>query len=536
VPQRTILSLKPRGTIDHKSNNRRLSVKYPVLKIFGALLLMWVAGDRAWGQDPPPTDPAPPVDTAAVAPGPAESPAVAPDPKAPLPTPTENDFNAKLEARLKQLDEATVAAANTGHNAWMLTSSALVLFMTVPGLAMFYGGLVRKKNVLSVLMQCLFLMGMMTILWGTIGYSLAFGNAANADGTPTNLYIGSLEYLFMNGVQMSGGNAPMSLAIPSLTFMVFQGMFFIITPALICGAFAERMKFSAMVVFSAVWGLAIYCPLCHWVWGGGLLSFGIQGALLGGALDFAGGTVVHISSGISALVCAALIRPRSGMGSEDMRPHNMTYTVLGAGMLWVGWFGFNAGSELASDGVAASAFVATHFSAAAGAVAWALVELLTRGKASVLGAASGAVAGLVCITPASGFVQPMPALILGAAAGVVCYLACAKLKPMFKYDDSLDAFGVHGVGGTLGAILTGVFATKDIAPTKANGLYYDPAQGMDLLLAQLTAVGVTIAFSIVGTFIILKIIDAVIGLRVSHEAEQRGLDVSEHGEEGYILH
>jgi ammonium transporter, Amt family len=318
--------------------------------------------------------------------------------------------------------------------------------------------------------------------------------------------------------------------------MVFQGMFFIITPALICGAFAERMKFSAMVVFSAVWGLAIYCPLCHWVWGGGMLGFGVDGALMGGALDFAGGTVVHISSGVSALICALLLRPRGGAGREDMRPHNLTYTVLGAGMLWVGWFGFNAGSELASDGVASSAFVTTHFSAAAGAVAWAAVEWLTRGKASVLGAASGAVAGLVCITPAAGFVQPMPAFVMGAAAGVVCYMACAVLKPKLKYDDSLDAFGVHGIGGALGALLTGVFTTKQVAPTKTNGLWYDVTEGTSLMLGQATAVGVTIVISVVGTFIILKVIDVVIGLRVSHDDEQRGLDVSQHGEEGYILH
>lgn len=502
---------------------------YPMSRILCVALLMTALAERSWSQEASTTEAATEAST------PAEQAPAATGP-APLPSPTEATSNAQLEERLKKIDEASANAAVAGHNAWMLTSCALVLFMTVPGLAMFYGGLVRKKNVLSILMQCLFLMGMMTVLWGIIGYSLAFGNAADADGNPSNLFIGSMEYAFMKGVQMEGGVAPMSLAIPSLTFMAFQCMFFIITPALICGAFAERMKFSAMVIFSAAWGLLIYCPLCHWVWGGGLLSFGVKGALLGGALDFAGGTVVHISSGFSALICALLLRPRTGMGTQDMRPHNMTYTVLGAGMLWVGWFGFNAGSELASDGVAASAFVATHFSAAAGAVAWALAEWVLRGKASVLGAASGAVAGLVCITPASGFVQPMPALILGAVAGIVCFLACAKLKPALKYDDSLDAFGVHGVGGTLGAILTGIFATKAIIPTKADGLYYNATEGMNLLLAQLAAVGVTVVFSVVGTFIILKIIDAVIGLRVSHEAEQRGLDVSDHGEEGYILH
>jgi Amt family ammonium transporter len=287
-----------------------------------------------------------------------------------------------------------------------------------------------------------------------------------------------------------------------------------------------------MVAFSAIWGLLIYCPLAHWVWGGGILAYGEDHAILGGALDFAGGTVVHISSGVSALICAILIKPRAGLGSEDMRPHNLTYTVLGAGMLWVGWFGFNAGSECASDGVAASAFVVTHFSAAAGAVAWAGYEWLTRGKPSVLGAASGAVAGLVCITPAAGYVQPMPALVMGAIAGIVCYLACVKVKNFFKYDDSLDAFGVHGVGGAVGAVLTGVFATKHIGDV--DGLWYDPAGGMSLLIGQVAAVLVTIVFTVVGTFVILKVLDIVIGLRVSHEDELKGLDVSQHGEEGYI--
>lgn len=442
-----------------------------------------------------------------------------------LPPVSDPEFLKSLEEKLSALQAANDSAALAGHNAWMLTASALVLFMTIPGLAMFYGGLVRKKNVLSIMMQCIFLMGMMSVLWAIIGYSLAFGTG--------NPYIGNLDYLFLNGVAMSGAEAPMSGAIPSLTFMIFQCMFFIITPALICGAFAERMKFSAMVLFSAIWGLLIYCPLCHWVWGGGILAYGVDGAIMGGALDFAGGTVVHMSSGISALVCAILLKPRAGLGSEDMRPHNLTYTVLGAGMLWVGWFGFNAGSELASDGLAASAFVVTHLSAAAGAVGWAGYEWLTRGKASVLGAASGAVAGLVCITPAAGFVQPMPAIVMGAIAGVVCYLACAKVKSALKYDDSLDAFGVHGVGGALGAILTGVFATKSVVD-KADGLWYDPSGGMSLMIGQLAAVAVTLVFSVVGTFIILKVLDVLVGLRVSHEDEARGLDVSQHGEEGYI--
>jgi len=434
-------------------------------------------------------------------------------------------------------DLATVAAkadeaALAGHNAWMLTSCALVLFMTAPGLAMFYGGLVRKKNVLSVMMQCLFLMGLMTVLWALYGYSLAFGG----DGP----WIGNCDYLFMEGVQQfwnaetNSPETPMAGVIPRLTHMLFQGMFFIITPALICGAFAERMKFSAMVVFSILWGTLVYCPLCHWVWGGGILAFGSDHAWSGGALDFAGGTVVHISSGVSALVCALVIGKRKGFGTADLRPHNLTYTTLGAAMLWVGWFGFNAGSELASDGLASSAFAATHFSAAAGLLGWCFYEWITLGKPSVLGAASGAVAGLVCITPAAGFVNPMHALLMGAAAGVVCAFACGTLKNKLGYDDSLDAFGVHGVGGTLGAVLTGVFATRacwNIAEGEPLGI----VEGGSVMTGQLVAIGVTWIFSIVATFVILKVLDIAIGLRVSESDEVQGLDLSEHGEEGYIF-
>jgi Amt family ammonium transporter len=327
------------------------------------------------------------------------------------------------------------------------------------------------------------------------------------------------------------------LNIPFLTHMLFQGMFFIITPGLICGAFAERMKFSTMAVFCALWGILVYCPLCHWVWGGGVLAYGSPHAekfCAGGALDFAGGTVVHISSGVSALICAILLGKRLGYPREPMPPHNLTYTALGAGMLWVGWFGFNAGSALAADGIAASAFAATHFSAAAGAVAWALVDWIRTGKPTLLGAASGAVAGLVCITPAAGFVLPMPALAMGAIAGVVCAFAVAVLKPRLGYDDSLDAFGVHGIGGTLGAILTGVFATRavwDIGKGKELGLL----EGGNVLTAQIIATVITWVFAIVATFILLKILDAVMGLRVSPESETEGLDVTEHGEEGYIF-
>jgi Amt family ammonium transporter len=446
----------------------------------------------------------------------------------------------KIEAVSAKADTAQISA----NNAWMLTSSALVLFMTAPGLAMFYGGLVRKKNVLSVMMQCVFLMGLMTVIWAIYGYSLSFGGS--------DKYIGNGEYLFMKNVaqewDQSAGAPKVHYylidgvpAIPMITHMLFQGMFFIITPALICGAFAERMKFSTMVVFTILWGTIVYCPLCHWVWDGGLLAF-VKTAdlkngngLMGGAFDFAGGTVVHISSGISALVCALVMGKRVGFGKEPMPPHNLTYTVLGAGMLWVGWFGFNAGSELASDPLTSSAFAATHFSAAAGALSWALMEWILRGKPSVLGAASGLVAGLVCITPAAGFVNLMPALGMGFAAGIVCFLACTSLKSALGYDDSLDAFGVHGVGGTLGAILTGVFATRacwNIDAGHELGLIEGQSR---VFIGQCAAVVVTWIFAAVVTFILLKILDATMGLRVTTEQETEGLDTTQHGEEGYIF-
>jgi Amt family ammonium transporter len=449
--------------------------------------------------------------------------------------------------------------ASAGHTTWMLVSAALVLFMTVPGLAMFYGGLVRKKNVLSVMMQCMYLMGLMTVIWALYGYSLSFGGVADGKDPNYNAYVGNADFLLMNNVKRrlpteeellsayrneEERNAARGKAvdeiegvIPRPVHMLFQGMFFIITPALICGAFAERMKFSTMVVFMILWGTLVYCPLCHWVWDGGLLAYGSDNAFAGGALDFAGGTVVHISSGTSALICALLLGKRLGFGSEPMPPHNLTYTVLGAGMLWVGWFGFNAGSQLASDGVAAQAFMNTHFAAAAGTLAWAGVEWVLRGKPSVLGAASGAVAGLVCITPAAGFVQPEHALLMGLAAGLVCFWSCSWLKNKFKYDDSLDAFGVHGVGGTLGAILTGVFATKtacDAAIAKGQDLGLIDGNA-NLLIGQIAAAAITWVLSIVVTFILLKILDATMGLRVSKDAEQQGLDLSQHGEEGYIF-
>ncbi len=432
-----------------------------------------------------------------------------------------------------QTDAYLAGPESAAHNAWMLVCCALVLFMTAPGLAMFYGGLVRKKNVLSVLMQCIFLMGLMTVLWALYGYSLAFGG----DGA----YIGNLDYLLMHDVarqwstELGEPITPMfSTMLPRLTHMLFQGMFFIITPALICGAFAERMKFSAMVLFSILWGTLVYCPLAHWVWGGGILAFGKPHAWGGGALDFAGGTVVHISSGVTALVAAIVIGPRLGHSREPMPPHNLTYTALGAAMLWFGWFGFNAGSELAMDGVTSSAFAATHFAAAAGALAWVTVEWL-RGKPTVLGGSSGAVAGLVCITPAAGHVGLMSALLMGAAGGVVCYFSCSFIKSKFRYDDSLDAFGVHGMGGSLGALLTGVFATRAI---------WDANQGQPLgliegnyqtLIGQCVATLVTWVFAGVVSYALLRLIDALIGIRVTATAERQGLDITQHGEEGYIF-
>ncbi|HKD37741.1 MAG TPA: ammonium transporter [Pirellulales bacterium] len=428
----------------------------------------------------------------------------------------------------------------------MLTASALVLFMTAPGLAMFYGGLVRKKNVLGVMMQCIFLMGINSVIWAVYGYSLAFGGSDDPKGKDFNKWIGNANFVCMRGVQPywdeSTNKAVVPMAtglgadIPLLSHVLFQGMFFIITPTLICGAFAERMKFSAMVVFTILWGTIVYCPLAHWVWGGGVLSFGSEGAKSfgGGALDFAGGTVVHISSGVSALICALLIGRRLGFRSEPMPPHNLTYTMIGASLLWFGWFGFNAGSALRADGLASSAFAATHLSAAAGAVAWAVMEWITRGKPSALGACSGAVAGLVCITPASGYVNPMPAIAMGIGAGVVCFYACTTIKSKFRYDDSLDAFGVHGVGGTLGAILTGVFATRAVNNLD-NGNPLGLIEGGHIIVGQAIATAVTWLFAIVATFILLKTLDATIGLRVTQQQEIQGLDLSQHGEEGYIF-
>jgi Amt family ammonium transporter len=435
-----------------------------------------------------------------------------------------------INQRIAQLETQVAEAKTAGDNSWLLVSSALVLMMTGPGLALFYGGLVRKKNVLGTMMQSFSLMALITVLWALVGFSLAFA--------PGNAFLGGLQHAFLHGV---GGQPDGDYAgtIPFQTFMIFQLMFAIITPALISGAFAERMKFSAMVVFTILWFFIIYTPLAHMVWGkGGLLN-----AFLGGripTLDFAGGTVVHISSGVSALVCALFLGKRLGFPREPMPPHSVVLSVIGACLLWVGWFGFNAGSALSAGTLATSAFLATHLSAAAATIAWAGAEWLHNGKASVLGAISGSVAGLVAITPAAGFVGPMSALLIGLIAGVVCYFMVAKIKGLFGYDDSLDAFGVHGAGGTLGALLTGVFATSAV-----NAAFKDP-KGNPLPVGMVEgnfhqffnqAAGVLIAWLIagIGTYLILKIVDLTIGLRVTAEDEILGLDLSQHGEEGYNL-
>ncbi len=431
-------------------------------------------------------------------------------------------------ARIAKLEQAVVEAKTSGDNGWMLMSSALVLMMTGPGLALFYGGLVRKKNVLSTMMQSFALMAIVTLLWAFVSYSLAFSSG--------NSFIGGLHNIFLRGVgaQPDPDYAP---TIPLQTFMVFQLMFAIITPALITGAFAERMKFSAMTAFMVLWSLLVYAPMAHMVWGkGGLLN-----AALGGrfpCLDFAGGTVVHVTSGVSALVCALYLGPRLGYPKQAMPPHSVVLSFIGACLLWVGWFGFNAGSALSAGALATSAFVATHFGAAAATVGWSVAEWWKRGKPSALGAISGAVAGLVAITPAAGFVSPMSAIAIGLIAGVGCFLMVTKVKSMFRYDDSLDAFGVHGAGGTLGAILTGVFAASAVNPifkdsqgnTIASGLIEGNAHQ---LLNQLIGVAIAWGLAIVGTVVILKVVDITIGLRVSEDQETQGLDLSQHGEEGY---
>jgi Amt family ammonium transporter len=430
--------------------------------------------------------------------------------------------------RIAKLEQQVADSKSSADNGWMLMSSALVLLMTGPGLALFYGGLVRKKNVLSTMMQSFALMAVVTVVWAVFGYSLSFG--------PGNSFIGGWHNLFLHGVGTQP-DADYSSTLPAQTFMIYQLMFAIITPALITGAFAERMKFSAMVIFMIAWSALVYSPMAHMVWGkGGLLNASLGGRFP--TLDFAGGTVVHITSGVSALVCALYLGRRLGYRQQPMPPHSMVLSFIGACLLWVGWFGFNAGSALGSGSLATSAFVATHFAAAAAVIGWVAAEWIRNGKPSALGAISAAVAGLVAITPAAGFVTPMAALAIGAIAGVFCFLMVTHVKARFGYDDTLDAFGVHGAGGTIGALLTGVFATSAINPIfkDAAGRVL-PSGALEgnthQFVNQAIGVGIAAALAIVGTLVILKLVDAVIGLRVPEHHEIQGLDLSQHGEEGY---
>lgn len=405
-----------------------------------------------------------------------------------------------------------VSTINTGDTAWVLMSTALVLLM-IPGLAFFYGGLVRKKNFLSVLMQCFMCLGLISIQWLVIGYSLSFGSDIQG-------FIGGLDFLFLNGV---GSEA--SGTIPHNVFMAFQGMFAIITPALIIGAFAERIKFSAFCLFTVLWSTLAYDPIAHWVWGGGFLS-------KMGTLDFAGGTVVHINAGIAALVLAIMVGKRKGYPQRVSSPHNLPFAVLGAGLLWFGWFGFNAGSALAANGIATSALVATHMAAAAAGLAWAVIEWIRDKHATMLGMITGVVAGLVAITPAAGFVSALDAVWIGIGSSIVCYIFVAFIKPRLGYDDTLDAFGVHGIGGIWGALATGLWASTNVNPDGANGLFYG---NPSLFWVQIKATIITIVYTLIVTIIVAKIVDVVIGLRSSDDQERVGLDLAEHRETAYTM-
>jgi Amt family ammonium transporter len=429
------------------------------------------------------------------------------------------------QAQIAALQQAVQSAQSAGDNAWMLVSAALVLLMTGPGLALFYGGLVRRKNILGTMMQSFAMMGLVTVIWAVAGYSLAFGHGTS--------FIGGFEHIFLRGVGLTP-NKDYAPTIPAQTYMIYQLMFAIITPALITGAFAERMKFSSMAVFLSLWSLLVYSPMAHMVWGvGGLLNS------TGGhfpSLDFAGGTVVHVTSGVSALVTCLYLGKRVGYPHIKMAPHSMVLSFIGACLLWVGWFGFNAGSALGASSLATSAFVNTHFAAAAAAIGWSIAEWIHNGKPTALGAISGAVAGLVAITPASGFVQPMSALAIGFLAGLFCFFMVFVVKSFFGYDDSLDAFGVHGAGGTLGALLTGIFATRLINPVFGKDVATGAMDGhWGQLLNQSAGLGIAWGISIVGTLVLLFVVDQTMGLRVSAEDEAAGLDLSQHNEEGYDL-
>jgi Amt family ammonium transporter len=468
-------------------------------RLLASLLLVGSLGFTGLALSDDTTAPAP----AAMAPAaaPADATAAAPAPAAPVaaaPAPAAAPEAPKLD---------------TGATAWMLTSTALVLLMTIPGLALFYGGMVRKKNVLATMMQSFAITALVTVLWMVAGYSIAFDTTGMTKGV-TNFYsfFGSLNKAFLAGI----GKDSMTTIIPETVFMTFQMTFAIITPALITGAFADRMKFSAMLWFMGLWSLLVYSPIAHMVWSG---DGGFMWDM--GVLDFAGGTVVHINAGVAGLITALMLGPRIGYGKEPMAPHNLTLTVMGAAMLWVGWFGFNAGSAVTADGRAGMAMAVTQIATGAAALAWMFAEWLGKGKPSVLGIASGAVAGLVAITPASGFVGPMGALAIGIAAGVICFWSATGLKHMLKYDDSLDAFGVHGIGGIVGAVMTGWFAVESIGGT---------AGSMAQVITQIKGVSITIAYTAVMTFIILKVLDLVMGLRVNEEQEREGLDIALHGE------
>ena len=457
-----------------------------LVAMFFVFLALWLSASLTFAQDVTQTAPGGPVVTTPGAPA--------------LPVPAASAPQPKIDK---------------GDTAWMLTSAALVLMMTIPGLFLFYGGLVRRKNVLGTIMHSFIIVAVISLQWALWGYSLAFGPDIGG-------LIGSSDWFGLNGVGPNP-NPDYAATIPHAAFMIYQMMFAVITPALITGAFAERVKFSAFLVFIVLWATFIYDPLAHWVWG-------VKGWMREmGALDFAGGTVVHISSGASALVAAFLFGKRIGYGFEAMPPHNLPFSIIGAGLLWVGWFGFNAGSALAADGLATSAFVATHVATAAATLSWLAMDWILRGKPTVLGAASGAVAGLVAITPGSGFVGPISAIWIGIGGGMLCSIACS-LKPRFGYDDSLDVVGVHGVGGTWGALATGLFASKAINPAGNDGLFFgNPAQ----LGIQFVSVLATLALAIVGSYIILSIVKAVMGLRVADEEEMMGLDLSQHNERAY---
>ncbi|MEO6601733.1 MAG: ammonium transporter [Polyangiaceae bacterium] len=467
----------------------------------------------------------------ALAEGPAPAPAELAAPTAAAPAAADvkaleeriGDLEAYMNNTARVSKESKVAGAGPGHNAWMMTCAALVLFMTLPGLALFYGGLVRTKNVLSVMAQCLGMAGMVTIFWVVIGYSLCFA--------PGSAFLGGTKFAMLAGVDAMP-NGDYSAWVSQNVFAMYQLMFAIITPALIVGAIAERMKFSAMLAFMAVWMFVVYFPLAHMVWGVDGMMNGVWNANASiKAVDFAGGTVVHMSSGWSAIVLSLIVGKRKGFGKESFAPHSLVLTMVGTGMLWVGWYGFNAGSAVAADAIAANAFMTTTIAAAVACAAWPAAEWLTRGKPTVLGFCSGAVGGLVVITPAAGFVTPVGAMIIGVLAGVIPYLACTKLKSMLGYDDALDTFGVHGIGGTMGALLTGFLASPDMNPNLDTNL--KDVVGHTLWLEQLKAMGLTIAMAIAATVVIAYAIKYTIGLRPTEEDEQVGLDLSDHGEQGY---